>query len=303
MSNVVNMQQAAVVNEQSGPLLPIDPYVGLKRHARRTSRRIVLGKKVKFVNGRWPYGLKDEYSLPLGTLMVIAFTSIVFGWTRMQDKKPAEQILGLVVEDFQPPPRKDLGWLDESEWELGLNGQPEDPWKLTYAVPMKRVGPKGEVFTYIASSAANIPVTAAFRQVGDLIDMIADRGAFHRGQFPIVELGAEPFPTRFGQNKYKPSFQIKGWEDERLFQEAVESLGRDDTDGVEPSPQAAPDPRNGYREASQSLGVRRQQTVQRHIQANPQPMPPRRQLQSRARDDFDDFIEERDDYRDAVLSD
>jgi hypothetical protein len=36
--------------------------------------------------------------------------------------------MGLLYEGFVMPPRDSPGDLDQSKWEMGLDGKPKDPW-------------------------------------------------------------------------------------------------------------------------------------------------------------------------------
>ena len=302
MGNIVNMPQQGMAVDEQATLAPapMDPYAAMKRHARRVKRRMIIGKKLKFKDGQWLYGLKDEHRIELGTQMVVAFPLVLYGYIRFDSGKLVEQIVGPVIEDFEPPPRSELGFLTQSEWPIGLDGKPTDPYQLRYAVPMKRVGQFGEIFTYVTTTPT------ALDRVGNLLDMIASRGTFHRGSLPIIELQTDSFASRYGRMVAAAKFgmrSLRNWEPEEVFTEAYDALGdgedTTETEGSRRQPES--DPRNAYREASQLLGVRRQQAAQRHIQANPPPLPPRQQVQQR--DDLDDFLEERDDYRDARLRD
>src|SRR5262249_19386905 len=68
------------------------------------------------------------------------------------NNKPAEQIMGLLIEGFVPPARSTLGHDDQTLWEINANsGKPRDPWQATIYMPM--VSLNGEaVFTFSTGS-------------------------------------------------------------------------------------------------------------------------------------------------------
>ena len=47
--------------------------------------------------------------------------------------------MGLLYRGFVMPPSENLPDRDESQWELGLNGEPEDPWGHRMYLPLQNV--------------------------------------------------------------------------------------------------------------------------------------------------------------------
>jgi hypothetical protein len=93
-----------------------------------TSSRII-GELLKFAKGDFLAGM-DAVEVPIGTQVVPIMDTLSVGWTKWEDMRPVEQQYGLVIEGYQPPRRKDLGDLDENEWERDDDGKPRDPWQL-----------------------------------------------------------------------------------------------------------------------------------------------------------------------------
>jgi hypothetical protein len=102
---------------------------------------------------------------------------------------PPERHMGLLYEGFVMPNRATLGDLDRAEWELGLDGKPQDPWQHFIYLVLQR-GDTGELFTYTTSS-----VTGR-RAVGNLLRHYDRDQKTHPETYPIVRLKVGGFQHR-----------------------------------------------------------------------------------------------------------
>jgi hypothetical protein len=157
---------------------------------------IMQGGRGKFVDGRWTDG--DGAPLP-SPLLVMGTATCVQMWK----EKRATTIVKEAGKDL--PDLDELNAkIPESEWEKGLNGQPEKPWKknwVAYLLDPKTAG----VYTFINSTKGQkIAIETLESKVRT---MRALRGS---AAVPVVELGSKPMPTEFGQ-KMRPHFEIIGW--------------------------------------------------------------------------------------------
>ena len=100
---------------------------GWDEAAAETSGRAIQGTLLKFNDWKWTPG-KEALPLPEGTRLVAVKTAAAF--VRWEDKRPVEYIWR---EKGKPlPDREALSmWDDRSEWEIGLSGDKEDPWRDT----------------------------------------------------------------------------------------------------------------------------------------------------------------------------
>jgi hypothetical protein len=89
------------------------------------------GKEGKFVTSQ------DDTEIPEGSEYVVIYDQIQAGWVKFAGKGAApERKQGAIFDGFVPPPRNTLGDDDESAWEIGLNGKPQDPWQFQILVPL-----------------------------------------------------------------------------------------------------------------------------------------------------------------------
>lgn len=151
------------------------------------------GTKVTFSKGVWSLGSKkaDKVSLKVDGddgLYVVEYhqmSAVWCKWTEGDDGKRRPTFHGLTAlidgDDF--PERATLGDTDEDDWEIGMNGQPNDPWKCLLVIPVRR--PDGEVIDHIELSTKTAN-RAGFYLFRDL----AQEMALHVGELPVVRLGA-----------------------------------------------------------------------------------------------------------------
>ena len=171
---------------------------GWKDAAQEAGERTIRGTLLKFADWRWTAG-KEATPIEGGTkLMALATTAM---WVRWEDGKPAEYRLR--EPGRRMPDRDELGHDDQSQWDEGPNGEPQDPWRNTRLVYL--VDPQtAEAFTFSTSS------WGGRNAVSDLGDQIARMRSIHADAVPLVELRAAEMPTKFGK-KSKPVFKVVGW--------------------------------------------------------------------------------------------
>jgi hypothetical protein len=166
--------------------------------ANEASARTIRGKLLKFADWRWMTG-KEAEPVENGTRLVALATVAL--WQRWAEGKPVQEIVRQPGQKL--PEREDLGYDDESQWEEGPSGEPQDPWRntrLVYLVDKQTA----EAYTFSTSSWGGRGA------VIDLGDQIARMRTVHPDATPVVELRAAEFPTKWGK-KSKPVFKVVGW--------------------------------------------------------------------------------------------
>jgi hypothetical protein len=166
--------------------------------AAEAAERTIRGTLLKFADWRWTAG-KEAAPVEDGTKLVALATAAM--WVRWEDGKPAEYRVR--ESGRRLPDREELGYDDESQWEAGPSGEPQDPWRNTRLVYL--VNPHtAEALTFSTSSWGGRGA------VNDLGDQIARMRTVHQDAVPIVELRAAEMPTKYGR-KSKPVFKIVAW--------------------------------------------------------------------------------------------
>lgn len=198
----VNQDMTLSTSEQQ-QLPATDELNPFEELARSVPRRII-GELLKFSKGDWMYGQHNE-ELKLGTALIANMDQLLTGWIKWQDNKPAETIMGLVVEGFKPPKRDTLGDgytpgckaddVDTSEWEVDAGtGQPRDPWQRTWYLLMRQLDDKGQplqgddgLFTFTTSSKGGTDA---------IMELCAKYGKWMRaypGKYPVIKLGTDKY--------------------------------------------------------------------------------------------------------------
>jgi hypothetical protein len=141
-------------------------------------------------------------------------------WADRDGLKPPSPLLVISTDIFvrrwngegQPPTIKPLcdvaalnAEIPEEEWPIGLNGEPEKPWKVTYGVLL--VNPEtGELYSYAHNTFG---AKVAYETLHDRMLMMCDlRGENVR---PLVNLTKKPMKSKKWGTVMRPDFEIVGW--------------------------------------------------------------------------------------------
>jgi hypothetical protein len=170
---------------------------GWEDAAAENATRKIKGKHLKYDDRRWKTG-KDNNDLT-GTKLVVLATAkewAKFSGSKVVDQRP--------YTSGNPILREELGDDDDTQWEPGPDGKPQDPWSDVRYVYLEDPN-TAESYTFTTSSAGGRSA------VLDLADQIQRMRLRHPGAIPLIELQSAPMPTRFGM-KSKPFFKVIGWD-------------------------------------------------------------------------------------------
>lgn len=177
----------------------------------------ITGQLLKFSKGDWLCGQEDD-ELDEGTKLAANMDSLMVGWVKWDDNKPVEQLMGLLIDGFQPKRRAELGDTDEDSWEVGSDGKARDPWQFTNYLVMKTPGKRAtdvdELYTFATSSRGGL------NAIGALCKTFGKEMRVKPDQYPIVELNVDSYmhPNKeFGRIKI-PVLSVAGWEAKKLFE-------------------------------------------------------------------------------------
>ena len=143
----------------------------------------LVGRPIKFDGkaGKWLFGDTDEEISP-DTDFVPLCDEILIGWIKFNGKgEQPDRIQGLLYDGFIMPPQSTLPDRDSSKWELGLSGEPDDPWQHQMCLVLQSPGTH-ELCTFATSSRTGR------RAVGNLLrhyDRMRKKDDDH---YPVVRL-------------------------------------------------------------------------------------------------------------------
>jgi hypothetical protein len=229
----------AIANARSTALTTAEQRAdAFAAYAASTQRTSIVGTLLKFNKGHWLAGENGE-EVPANYELIAVMDELMIGWQRWEDLKPVEQVMGRVVDGFQPPRRDTLGFDEQSKWEVDNQGRPRDPWQRTNMLLL--VSPKnGDVYTFSASSVGGI------NAIGALTGIYGKTLRQRPDDFPIVALGSDSYMHKdktYGRI-YVPALPVKGWVAKAPALAAVEAeTGGGGSEPVEEeAPAREPDP-------------------------------------------------------------
>jgi hypothetical protein len=122
------------------------------------------------------------------------------------DEPPTVRMLG-IAEDGEPITREMLGDDDQSLWAVSdFTGQPDDPWKFQYVIPVVAEASGNELFLYVARG-----MVATME-----IERLLGRWKWHPkrrlGLIPVIEISNGSFYSKkFKSDRPKPVLTIVDW--------------------------------------------------------------------------------------------
>jgi hypothetical protein len=168
----------------------------------------LVGELLKFQKGKYVVG-RGEKELPENTKLVADMNLLRVGYVRWENQRPSKSHMGLIVEGFNPGPRKLLGDLDESLWEKFTDGKPKDPWSFSNELVLFNPKDPDELYTFVTSSKGGISAVAYLaKQYGLHMRQAAD-------ELPLVDLAVGGYAHKnksFGKIKV-PVLVVAGWVD------------------------------------------------------------------------------------------
>jgi hypothetical protein len=192
---------------------------------------------VGLIRGRMvQYNLNTkEYLLDKQVVMngrVLVAVGVETAWVRWKGKERPEY--RITAPGQRHPGRDELSHFDESEWEIGIDGRPADPWRDSRYLYL--IDPQsGEVFTFITATVGGR------HAISNLKRQIAVVRSAHPGAVPVVRLDTEPWKTQYGMRS-KPRFIVVDWRQGGMTQEPAKQIAAVAPERPKPAPQSAPNP-------------------------------------------------------------
>ena len=147
-------------------------------------RLIKFDKSGKFVTN------DDGSEIDEGAEFAAFCDQTVVGWQRFNGPgEPPDKVMGLLYDGFVMPPREALGDLDKKQWEMGLDGEPQDRWQHAQMLVLQDTR-TSELFTFATSSKTGR------RAVGTLLKHYDRMQKTNPGELPVVRLRTGGFQHR-----------------------------------------------------------------------------------------------------------
>lgn len=156
-------------------------------------------KIAKFVKGEWGVG---EETLPEGKEFIVFMDEVARGYVKFVNKAVVDRRI-VKVRDGKPPAREELDDNDSSEWEIGDDGRPRDPWVMQWLLPMAPVDAEGDLTVYCTGSKGGIAAIG-------LLCKVYGRSE-RNGLLPIVALKSTSYKHPDYGKVFKPDLPIVGW--------------------------------------------------------------------------------------------
>jgi hypothetical protein len=161
------------------------------------------------IDGDFPSMSGDK--IPPGSIFVALVSGITHGFIRFHGEGQTPTIKETRISDTTPAiTRGELGDLDPTKWEPGLDGAPRDPWQEQLCVPMvehkegRKIG--GEVFRFVARSAT------AIRAVRRFLGVVRYHPNGKAGWLPVVKIGVVTYYNKkFKRDMPKPVLGVIDW--------------------------------------------------------------------------------------------
>src|SRR5262245_16563630 len=153
----------------------------------------IVGRLIKFSKeGAFIYADDDTAVDETAEFIALCDETLV-GWIKFNRDKDSdaspERVMGLLYDNFVMPPRNALDDNDETQWEPGLSGEPEDPWQHQVCAVLQHTATR-ELATFATTSQTGR------RAVGNLLRHYDRMRKTHTDELPVVRLRAGGFNHR-----------------------------------------------------------------------------------------------------------
>jgi hypothetical protein len=157
--------------------------------------RVMRGTIIRWANAT---GWVDRDGLPIPeTMLVIGYITVLRRW---KNKRPE-----YITEHPLPDPDELNKAIPIEQWEIGLDGKPSKPWKLTYVIYLVDLK-TGALYTYAHDTYGAMQAYNALEEQIAVMRML-------RGEhvFPIVHLEKRPWKSLQYGMQMRPHFQVVDW--------------------------------------------------------------------------------------------
>jgi hypothetical protein len=162
--------------------MPADNRTSVEQYLDEIAPTMMVGRMIKFAKeGAFKTPDDDGVISPDTDFIVLADQTQV-GWIKFNGEGcPPDRIMGLLYDGFVMPERATLGHTNMSQWEIGLDGKPADPWMHQMNLVLQQAG-TAELFTFTTMSKTGR------RAIGTLLKHYGRMQKTHPDMFPVIRL-------------------------------------------------------------------------------------------------------------------
>lgn len=179
---------------------PVQQYVDAIAPSAIAGRLVKFSKDGQFVIAETGEAIDPDKDF------VAMCDEVLIGWIRFNGPDtPPDRHQGLLYDNFVMPARESLGDLDPAKWEMGLSGQPADPWQHQICLVLQARDTL-ELFTFVTTS-----ITGR-RGVGSLLRHFDRMRRADPDHYPVVRLKVGGFQHKDPRVGFvaTPQFAIVG---------------------------------------------------------------------------------------------
>jgi hypothetical protein len=181
-------EQGAVATTTTKAVAVHDERPAVDRYLDEVAPASIVGRLIKFKKGKFVIA-DDESEIADSEDFICLADMTMIGWVKFNENAPPDRIMGLLYDGFEMPERETLGDLDQSQWELGLDNRPADPWQHHIYLVLQKPATQ-EFFTFAAST-----VTAR-RSIGNLLRHYNRTLKMGATDYPVIRLKLSGFNHR-----------------------------------------------------------------------------------------------------------
>jgi hypothetical protein len=153
----------------------------------------IAGRLIKFSKEGVFATADDGEPVPEAAEFIALCDETLVGWIKFNRDKdsdvPPERCMGLLYDGFVMPSRDKLGNTDQTQWEPGLSGAPEDPWQHQICLVLQNTETR-ELYTFATTSQTGR------RAVGNLLKHYDRMQRDSANELPVVRLKSGGFNHR-----------------------------------------------------------------------------------------------------------
>ena len=170
---------------------PPDTRTEIQKYVDEIAPSGITGRLIKFGKAGTFVFADDGEAVPEDANFLALCAEVLIGWIWFyrDGETPPDRVCGLLYGGFILPACSTLGDTDETQWEPGLSGQAEDPWKHQILLPLQNTATK-EFSTFGTTNQTGR------RSIGGLLKHFDGMQKTNPAEVPVVRLAASGFNHR-----------------------------------------------------------------------------------------------------------